>query len=138
MECYFSPLGESLSFACPKESDQRKRHPLPLVSCASRQSGRLRNSRFQHSNSPRRRLPLCLRCSARQQGIESQNHTDTVIASLRFYFRRGNLVFWIASLSHSSLKPAQLFKSSQVSVKGIPNLAQATKTVKVFPTKYMC
>jgi hypothetical protein len=28
------PTAEVLSFACPKESTQRKRHPMPRISCA--------------------------------------------------------------------------------------------------------
>ncbi len=33
-----SPLGESFSFACPKESNQSKRHPLPRPSASLRYS----------------------------------------------------------------------------------------------------
>ena len=34
----FSPLGESLSFACSKESNQRKEHPLPWPTASLRYS----------------------------------------------------------------------------------------------------
>jgi len=68
-DCPGLPDGKSLSFAWPKESNQRKGHPASPpcgVPCASRQSGRLRNS--LRSNSARRKPPLWLRCSAAQKG----------------------------------------------------------------------
>ncbi len=48
--------------------------------CAAQQIRRLRNS--LRSDSPRRKLLTCLRCSAWQQGIKSQNHFSIVIPSL--------------------------------------------------------
>ena len=54
---FFSPLSELLSFAQPKESNQRKGYPLPLFSCPDLKSWALRNSRFLRSNSPRSKPP---------------------------------------------------------------------------------
>lgn len=44
----FRATGELLSFACPKESNQSnqsKRHPLPLISCAAQLDGRQSETR---------------------------------------------------------------------------------------------
>ena len=69
-------------------------HGLRLP-CATRPIRRLRNSGFQPSNSPRRKLLISLRCSAWQQGIESQNPLiTTVILS-----KAKNPVFGRASIS---------------------------------------
>ncbi len=64
-----------LSFASPKESSQRKGDPrlrgrLRRLPCATRRAGRLRNSVWlrQPSDSPRRKPPALLRCSALHMG----------------------------------------------------------------------
>jgi hypothetical protein len=66
-------LAGVLSFASPKESSQRKGDPrlrgrLRRLPCATRNAGRLRNSGLRPSNSPRRRPPALLRCSALHMG----------------------------------------------------------------------
>jgi hypothetical protein len=59
-----------LSFACPKESNQSKRHPAAALSFGlSAASGRLRNSRFQHSNSPRR-FPSAAQAEGAARGLK--------------------------------------------------------------------
>ena len=57
----FSPLGESLSFAWPKESNQRKSHPWCVglrLPCDARQPGRCGNSPWR-AQTPRAFFP-CL------------------------------------------------------------------------------
>ena len=71
-------LAGVLSFASPKESSQRKGDPglrgwLRQLPCATRSAGRLRNSGLRPSNSPRRKPPARLRCSALHEGGE---HTE--------------------------------------------------------------
>ena len=42
----FRATRELLSFACSKESNQRKKHPLPLISCAAQLYGRQSETHF--------------------------------------------------------------------------------------------
>jgi len=65
-----------------KKETKEKATPLPLVSFGlSAASGRLRNSRFQHSNSPRR-FPSAAQAEGAAKGIKSQNHLSAVIPCL--------------------------------------------------------
>ncbi len=81
--CRSRPAVEILSFAYPKESIQRKRHPLPRPSaslCYSTNQAAVQLSLVAHKlheqlrtlNSARRKLLAGLRCSAWQQGIKGK------------------------------------------------------------------
>ena len=66
-------LAGVLFLASPRKSSQKEGDPeggagLCPVPCATRQAGRLRNSGLRPSNSPRRRPPAFLRCSAPSTG----------------------------------------------------------------------
>jgi hypothetical protein len=66
-----------------KKETKEKATPLPLVSFGlSAASGRLRNSAFSLRQSSLKPSQLFNASQARQQGIESQNHTNAVIPSL--------------------------------------------------------
>jgi hypothetical protein len=74
-------LAGILSFASPKESSQRKGDPrlrgrLRRLPCATRNAGRLRNSGLRPSNSPRRRPPALLRCSALHMGTRKASRSQ--------------------------------------------------------------
>jgi len=64
-----------------KKSNQRKGDPtlrgrLRRLPCATRQAGRLRNSRLRRSDSPRRLPPARLRCSALHEGNGKPNGAE--------------------------------------------------------------
>ena len=84
----------------PKQKEP-PHHGLRLP-CASRQSGRLRNS--LRSNSPRRKLSLCLRCSAWQQGIFSQNHANARAVGVQLIARKKLRDLKIAPTKSKALK----------------------------------
>ena len=69
-----------------KKETKEKATPLPLVSFGlSAASGRLRNSCFQHSNSPRR-LPSAAQAKGAAKGTESQNHANVAVAGFLVIF----------------------------------------------------
>src|SRR5690606_30891716 len=87
LNCRTRPTVELLSFACPKESNQSKRHPLPLNSFASApHPGRLaqraladytEHSLLRSLDGARRLTRLTLDAKARQRG--RVNHLSFVI-----------------------------------------------------------
>jgi hypothetical protein len=79
------PTAEALSFACPKESTERKRHPTPRpygIPCAARQGRRLRTRPNRPKNAACRGAQTvlaensCLACAA-QRGVKGKEQLST-------------------------------------------------------------
>src|SRR5574343_1055623 len=90
-EAVFSALEARLTFFLRRqeESKQRRRRPwvgagLRPVPCATRQAGRLRNSGLRPSNSPRRKPPAYLRCSAPPKG-PGKPSGSTAVSAFQFW-----------------------------------------------------
>src|SRR5512139_752430 len=87
----FSPVGELLSFAWPKESDQRKGHPWCVglrLPCDARQPGRCGNSPWR-AQTPRTFFPRLSALLGDTQGAPlrtpAPGHARSVTADGRFF-----------------------------------------------------